>query len=255
MTVSQFIILFFLAFSIENQGLEDAIKVSVFQNDKAQIQASKDDGLSVKLNETLDAKLIIDALEKGAVADNKWVLANKQNPLPKGFAPKDIIKAKVKQKYGNTTVSKVMHSDLVALFEAASKDGIVLVLSSGYRDYGFQASLYQQQVKKVGEKEANRWVAKPGESEHQTGLAVDITSREVELKLTQEFEQTKAFEWLSAHAADFGFILRYPKGKEDETGYSYEPWHYRYLGDPKAARYIQENGVTLEAFIKELKTQ
>lgn len=192
------------------------------------------------------------AVDKGQVAGNLWVLANKEQPLGKAFVPKDIVHAAVKQKYGNTTVPRVLNEALVALFEAAKADGIELVLSSGYRDYGFQASLYQQQVKKVGAKEANRWVAKPGESEHQTGLAVDITAESVGLKLTQDFEKTAEFEWLMQHAPDYGFILRYPQDKESETGYSYEPWHWRYLGHPEAARFIHDQELTLEAFMTAL---
>lgn len=195
---------------------------------------------------------IVTEVGRGQVAGNLWVLANKEQPLGKAFVPKDIVHAAVKQKYGNTTVSRALNEALVALFEAAKADGIELVLSSGYRDYGFQASLYQQQVKKVGAKEANRWVAKPGESEHQTGLAVDITAESVGLKLTQDFEQTEEFEWLKQHAPDYGFILRYPQDKESETGYSYEPWHWRYLGHPEAARFIHDKTITLEAFMTAL---
>ena len=255
MNITTFLIVFFLTLGIEHP---DAVQKGLGLNPIVP-QTQSTESAVVQEGEAiasiLDVSKLYKQIQKGADPSNLWVLANKENPLPKNFAPLKIVKATVKQKYGNTTVPKVTNEALKAMFDAALKDNVELVLSSGYRNYGFQASLYQQQVNKVGAKEANRWVAKPGESEHQTGLAVDITSSEVDLKLTQDFEKTEAFEWLNEHAADFGFILRYPSGKEEETGYSYEPWHYRYVGDPKAARYIQESSITLEAFMKAVKDE
>lgn len=216
---------------------------------------SSDFQMPVEKAYSFDVSSIYQDIMVGQVSDNLWVLANKDFPLPKDFEPRVAVLARVKQKYGNTRVSEVIHKDLVAMFEAAKADGIGLVLSSGYRDYSFQASLFQQEVNKVGEEEANLWVARPGESEHQTGLAVDITTEAVDLKLTQDFDKTDAFRWLRANAWRFGFILRYPDGLTQTTGYSYEPWHYRYLGHPEAARYIWENDLTLEGFMEAIKAQ
>lgn len=184
--------------------------------------------------------------------ENLFLLANKQYPLGGNFKPKEIILATVRQKYGNTLLPATTNQAAMTLFNAAKNEGIHLVLSSGYRDYGFQKALYDQQVKKVGSLEANRWVAKPGESEHQTGLAIDITCDAVGLRLTEAFEDTAEFEWLRSNAADYGFILRYPKGKESETGYGYEPWHFRYIGDSEIANYIWLKDLSYEAYLSDV---
>ncbi|MCK8060023.1 M15 family metallopeptidase [Fusibacter sp. A2] len=136
------------------------------------------------------------------------------------------------------------------MFEDARKAGHILYLSSGYRDYDFQESLFSQGVRKNGYAYTNRFIAVPGQSEHQTGLAVDITAKSVSLGLTATFDGTKEYEWLMEHAYEYGFILRYPEGKEAITGYGYEPWHYRYVGSATIARYIMEEEITLEEYLK-----
>ncbi|NPE22163.1 M15 family metallopeptidase [Fusibacter sp. A1] len=178
------------------------------------------------------------------------VLVNKKTNLAARFKPESIVHADVTQKYGNTSVSDVIHSDLKRMFEDARKAGHILYLSSGYRDYDFQESLFSQGVRKNGYAYTNRFIAVPGQSEHQTGLAVDITAKSVSLGLTATFDGTKEYEWLMEHAYEYGFILRYPEGKEAITGYGYEPWHYRYVGSATIARYIMEEEITLEEYLK-----
>ncbi|HET7615667.1 MAG TPA: M15 family metallopeptidase, partial [Bacillales bacterium] len=108
---------------------------------------------------------------------------------------------------------------------------------------------FQSNVDQYGSAEkANQVSARPGQSEHQTGLSMDISTPEIGVDLDQNFGETKAGKWVAAHAADFGFILRYPKGKEDITGYEYEPWHLRYVGK-KPAKTIMENHLTLEEYL------
>lgn len=127
--------------------------------------------------------------------------------------------------------------------QAASKDGISLSVISGFRSYARQNTLYQNYVQKDGKSKADTYSARPGHSEHQSGLAADINS------LSQSFENTKEGKWLSSHCYEYGFIIRYPKGKEDETGYIYEPWHIRYVGE-KLASILYNNGdwITLEDY-------
>jgi D-alanyl-D-alanine carboxypeptidase len=182
-----------------------------------------------------------------------FVLVNKNSFLPKDYIPENLILATVRQKYGNTQLPLGVNNALSAMFKAAEEAGHKLYLSSGYRDYRFQESLFNAQVAKVGFVEANRWVAIPGQSEHQTGLAVDLTVQAVNLELTDRFSQTQAYLWLIDNCGSYGFILRYLKGEEAVTGYSYEPWHYRYIGDPAIASSIMQRGITLEVYLQEQK--
>ena len=125
----------------------------------------------------------------------------------------------------------------------AQKEEISLKIISGYRSYSRQQTLYNNYVKRDGKKEADRYSARAGHSEHQTGLAFDVNS------LEQSFGETKAGKWLSDNCYKYGFILRYPKGKEDITGYMYEPWHFRYLGTKAAELYNNGNWITLEEYL------
>ncbi len=128
--------------------------------------------------------------------------------------------------------------------------GLDVFLSSGYRGYDEQSWLFDMKVEQSygDEEEAATIVARPGTSEHQTGLAADITDTYYEFK-TEELENTEMYQWMSAHCQDYGFIVRFPKGKEEVTGIIYEPWHFRYVG-VEAARYIMEKGLTLEEFVE-----
>lgn len=135
-----------------------------------------------------------------------------------------------------------------AMFDKALEDGIQLIVASGYRDFYYQDGLFSRKVANVGLEDANKVVAMPGESEHQTGYVLDITSVSANWSLEESFENTEEFAWLQENCADFGFILRYMKDKVDITGYSYEPWHYRYIGDVEIANFIMDNGITLEEY-------
>ena len=149
--------------------------------------------------------------------------------------------------------------EMLADAEAA---GNKLYLVSGYRSVARQKALFERKVtsfveeglpREQAEKNAAQWVARPGTSEHNLGLAADIVSADWysnHSDLTADFEQTPQFAWLKAHCAEYGFILRYPQGKESITGVTYEPWHYRYVGR-EAAQIIMQRGITLEEY-KEL---
>ena len=137
---------------------------------------------------------------------------------------------------------------LTDFMEAARAEGLSVYLSSTYRSYDEQAYLYNRKVEQYGsEEEAAAIVAPPGTSEHQTGLACDITDQYYELK-NSSLEDTALFQWMSKHCQEYGFIVRYPKDKEDVTGIIYEPWHFRYVGE-EAAAYIMEHGLCLEEFL------
>ncbi|WP_155593213.1 M15 family metallopeptidase [Lysinibacillus cavernae] len=165
---------------------------------------------------------------------NGILLANKIYPLPSTFAPEENPEAR---------------QALNQMLAAAKQQGFDLVAFSGYRSFEYQTTLYDNYVKRDGQAAADRYSARPGYSEHQTGLAFDIGERGKEdLWLTEEFGETPAGQWLFAHAQEHGFILRFPQNKEDITGYMYESWHYRYVGRDAAKEMTKQN-ITLEEYL------
>lgn len=126
----------------------------------------------------------------------------------------------------------------------AKKEGLTLYINSPYRSYNTQAKLYQNYASRDGYTLADTYSARAGFSEHQTGLAFDVTSL---VSTFDDFEDSKEYSWLSENAFKYGFILRYPKGKEYITGYMYESWHYRYVGEDVALK-IKELGITFEEY-------
>ena len=135
--------------------------------------------------------------------------------------------------------------DLEKLVAAARNAGVTIYVGSGYRSYATQASLFASNVRQHGETKASRFSSRPGHSEHQSGLAVDFGGTDRACWVEECFEQTTAGKWLAAHAHEYGFILRYPKGKESITGYQYEPWHFRYVGRELAGA-LHQSGLTME---------
>ena len=138
------------------------------------------------------------------------------------------------------------------LVETAAEEGIDIVMTTAYRSYEFQQILWDNYVAQKGEEEANKTSARPGESEHQTGLAVDLSTSEIDYRNSSDFADTAAGRWVAENAHKFGFILRFPEDKTDITGYSYEPWHIRYVGLTAAAD-IYEETLTLEEYLEQLE--
>ncbi|WP_239618212.1 M15 family metallopeptidase [Cohnella mopanensis] len=188
-------------------------------------------------------------------AESPYVLVNKKRNLPSDYVPPDLVVPDVPFSFSGNSPKKQMRKDaakaLESLFKAAEEDGIELKAVSGYRSYATQKSIFDNNAKNKGEEVANRTSARPGQSEHQTGLAMDISSASVGYGLEESFGDTKEGKWLSKHAPDHGFILRFLKGKEDITGYSYEPWHVRYVGK-EIAKDITKKKVTLEQYYDEV---
>lgn len=139
----------------------------------------------------------------------------------------------------------VLMPDLEKLVAAARAAGVTLRVGSGYRSYATQASLFASYVRRHGEAAASRFSSRPGHSEHQSGLAADFAGTDQTCWVDDCFERTAAGKWLAAHAHEYGFILRYPKGKEPITGYQYEPWHFRYVGRELASA-LHQSGLTME---------
>lgn len=179
------------------------------------------------------------------------VLVNKTNKLPEDYKPQDLVEPNVpfifKEKSEKRTIRQEAATALEELFEAAEKDGLPLAGVSGYRSHATQRSLYTNYVKRDGEAAANKYSAKPGHSEHETGLAIDVTGSNGKCPAQDCFGATREAKWLEEHAPEYGFIIRYPKGKQSITGYQYEPWHLRYVGKD-AAQEIAKQNITLEEY-------
>src|SRR5699024_5786972 len=192
------------------------------------------------------------------VTDNPYdvlVLVNKENALPEDFTPEDLVIPDVRfpftEDLPKKQMRKVAADAMEKMFEAADKEDLELFAQSGFRSFERQQSIFAANVEKNGEEAANKYSARPGESEHQSGLTMDVTNADVGFDLIIEFGETPEGKWLKKHASEYGFIIRYPQGKEDITGYQYEPWHLRYVGK-KAAKEIMEKGITLEEYLEEL---
>jgi len=188
---------------------------------------------------------------------NTLSLVNKVFGLPENYIPNDLVRPNVLFSFGEAKLEKsLMREEAAAalekMFAGARNDGIELAAVSGYRSYGRQDTIFNAEVEKVGKEKALEAVAMPGSSEHQTGLTMDISSKTNNLSLDEQFGKTKEGVWLAHNAHEYGFILRYPKGKEGITGYMYEPWHYRYVGI-KAATEIYKNKWTLEEYFDNVK--
>lgn len=181
-----------------------------------------------------------------------WVVVNKQHALnPVSYIPADLQIPNVPQRVpGNESMQlrTAAASAIEDMFSAAKTDSLNLMVSSGYRSYAYQVGLYNGYVKSEGQALADQQSARPGHSEHQTGLAVDIEPTSRHCELDQCFADTKEGKWLAANAYKYGFVLRYTPDKVRVTGYESEPWHYRYVGKDLALQLHNQNIATLEEF-------
>ncbi|WP_432562875.1 M15 family metallopeptidase [Kineococcus sp. SYSU DK003] len=176
-------------------------------------------------------------------AASPWVVVNKQHPLnPIDYAPALAV-------VGGREVAAVIAGDLQALLDAAAADGVALSVTSGYRSYDRQRSVHDSAVARNGLESAESLSARPGFSEHQTGLAVDFGgSSRPGCLLENCFGQTPESAWLQANAGRFGFLLRYPDGLTGITGYDPEPWHWRWVGTDLLGQMAGRGVATLEEF-------
>ncbi len=168
-----------------------------------------------------------------------WVVVNKSRPLPSNFAPTDLVDA------GGGLMRSEAAAALNTLLSSARTAGVPMSVLSAYRSYSNQQSTYQGWVDRDGQAQADNYSARPGHSEHQTGLAVDLGNGVCDLEIC--FGNTPAGQWLAQNAHNYGFIIRYQNGKQGITGYQYEPWHIRYVGEELAAE-LQKSGQTMEEF-------
>ena len=178
------------------------------------------------------------------INDGNLMLVNKYHYLPEDYNPNDIVDVKNWYCYGENRIKEEVYQKFIEMFNAAKEQDKKLIISSGYRTYEDQKETYDNYVDRYGVKKADGLAARPGYSEHETGLTLDITTG----KATKDtFESTEEFTWLKENSYKYGFILRYPKGKEDITGYDYEPWHYRYVGVEVATK-IHDLDITFDEY-------
>lgn len=172
------------------------------------------------------------------------ILVNKYNYLTEDYVPENL--QTVDKKYSSKTLQLVDYAKeaFEELSEAASKENYTVLAMSSYRSYQYQYNLYNRYVNTDGIEAADTYSARPGYSEHQTGLAVDVYNGKEDFT---NFEKTKEYNWMQDNAYKFGFILRFPKDKVLETGYQYESWHYRYVGK-EIAKYIHDNNLCFEEY-------
>ncbi|WP_223702111.1 M15 family metallopeptidase [Sutcliffiella deserti] len=185
------------------------------------------------------------------------VMVNKFWALPEGYRPPDLIRPNVPFSFGDeksdrSKLRQEAAESLEMMFADAQSEGIELYARSGFRSYETQNSIFQNEIATFGYEQAVLYVARPGTSEHQTGLAMDITAKSVNLELVESFENTVEGKWLANNAHHYGFILRYPKGKTNITGYAFEPWHYRYIG-VEIATEIFNKEITLEEYMGDVR--
>ena len=186
--------------------------------------------------------------------DPLMILVNHTNQMPESYT------FDTKECGSSTAVNKTLQTvacdAFLALQKAAAADGVTVWMQSGYRSVAYQTKLYERKTQYYRDKGYDEATARekaaaivnpPGYSEHNCGLAADLNSPE-HTGLDEGFENTAAFRWLCAHAGEYGFILRYPKGAEDKTEITYEPWHWRYVGVENAAR-INASGLCFEDYI------
>lgn len=244
----------------EEKVLDDDDVLVGYDNEELNVSADEIDQYS--LDDIMEANeeskgissTYLQTTSKLSKDDWQLVLVNKQHPVPEDYT---VTLGKIK---GSMKCDVRILDDLTDMMQAAKADGIQLVVCSPYRDYNRQTVLFNRKIDYYMEKGhsymesyklASMTVTVPGASEHQIGLALDIVSTTYSW-LEIDFGATAAGRWLKEHCDEYGFILRYPEGKEYITGIQYEPWHFRYVGK-EAATQIMERDITLEEFIEELE--
>lgn len=194
----------------------------------------------------------LDAAAPQQDVDGLLFLANRQWTLHENYVP-ETVTAQVRGQVRNMRADAA--EALKEMFDACKAEKkVTLVSVSGYRGYNKQKNIYDRKYRSVGKNaaKADAYVARPGASEHQLGLAMDVGQANNDSGLTSSFGKTKGGKWLAEHCWEYGFILRYQQGWEDVTGYSFEPWHVRYVGKENAKR-IHEAEVPLETYLQMLR--
>lgn len=231
-------------FIAQNEPMIHWVKTFMPSVSSANSQVSQPESLPESATES---SLSIEKISKVWEKDSNLVLVNWEYALPEHYEPK-------LQKAFDMEMDERLVEPYSQMIEAASKEGITFWISSAYRAPELQKELLEREIKENEKKgmsseeareKAAAAVAKPGHSEHNTGLAIDLNG------VRADFEHEKGYAWLQQHAAEYGFILRYPKEEESKTRIMFEPWHYRYVGKENALK-MKELGMCLEEYVKYL---
>ncbi len=237
--------------SLQDDSLDNSFNDDMLDNSDDGMLNEQDNSMDSSYDENSSSTVA------NATTNQNWstILVNAQNPLPEDFK----VEVCAIKGYPEREFDKRAVQSLENMLQDAEKAGCKAYLVSSYRSVSYQKSLYKRKVnsyldqgltQQQAEQNASTWVAKPGTSEHNLGLAADIVSGDwytYNSDLTQEFENTDLFAWLNENADKYGFILRYPEDKTQLTGVNYEPWHYRYVGID-AAKFIKQNKICLEEY-------
>ncbi|MFP3725737.1 M15 family metallopeptidase [Priestia filamentosa] len=181
------------------------------------------------------------------------VMVNKQRKLPDNYIPPKLVIPNVRFSFNEIVEKRYLREvaavPLEKMFKQAEEEGYILYGVSGYRSYNRQIAVFKMHEQELGEEKAREVSSVPGSSEHQTGLSIDISSESAKFLLSTEFGSTPEGKWVKENAHKFGFIIRYPEDKTKITGYSFEPWHIRYVGIQHAT-YLYKHNLALEEAIK-----
>lgn len=224
----------------EKYYIEDNLDRYLNYNDG--IKTTKD--IVTEVNCNLDKEFYKDIIPTNLNNEN-LMLVNKYYYLDENYEPKNPKTLSTNYTYwSNSTLNEDAYNAFIEMVDDAKELGYSLIDTSAFRTYSYQSYLFNKYLAERGLEETLKSSAKPGHSEHQTGLATDIVKPNVSM---YDFKNTAEFAWLKENSYKYGFILRYPEGKEYLTGYKYEPWHYRYVG-VETATYIYENDIVFEEY-------
>jgi len=234
----------------QRKAEEEAQRIAEEEAQKKAEEEAQQEEINVPIKGTekyyKDAKLVKDPYDILA-------LVNKKNVLKEDYVPDDLKKLETFAPGRQDSVKYLREEAadaIIELVKGAEEDDYEILPTSGYRSYNLQQIIFESNVKSSGSVDkANETSALPGQSEHQSGMAIDMSCESVNYQIRDSFGDTEEAAWLKENAHKYGFIIRYPKGKEDITGYTFEPWHLRYVGKD-AAEYIYENDLTLEEYIE-----
>ena len=202
-----------------------------------------DEQIIKNVNMNLDKKQYIHKI-KAKNLNTNTILVNKYYYLENNYVPDNLKTISKRYALGGMRLVSEARDAFEDMAKDAEEEDLSIIAMSSYRSYDYQVDLYDRYAKSDGKEEADTYSGRPGHSEHQTGLAVDVYDGELDYT---KFEKTNEYKWMMKHAHEYGFILRFPQDKEEETGYHFESWHYRYVGK-EAATYIKENNISFEEY-------
>lgn len=221
----------------------DLKKINRYESYEEQNKDLSIDDVVTRVNLNLDYSFYTQTKETPEL-NKEHILVNKYLYLKSDYVPNNLENIPTSYARSGMKLVNVAKDKFIEMAKAAEKDGYKIIAMSSYRSYDYQVNLYNNYVKADGVEAADTYSARAGFSEHQTGLCVDIYDGVIPYT---DFEKSKSFNWMKDNAYKYGFILRFPKEKENITGYQYESWHYRYVGKD-IAKYIHENDITFDEY-------